>query len=194
MRFTILSVAAASASLVAATYDLPVEDTTTLTSTTTRVLTLTACPDSVVDCPYRTTTSTEEIIITTTSQWIPTTTPAAETTSIIYTPPPVAPVVNTTSVYIPIPKTTWYPAGNTTTHGPTAPVTHITKPTHSSTVVVPTTFISENVPSGTPVVEVPSSSAPPSVPSEVPASGASGLYTKSGVVGAVVVAALAALY
>ncbi|KAK7402812.1 hypothetical protein QQX98_011440 [Neonectria punicea] len=190
MRFSILSVAAASASLVAATYDLPVEDTTTLTSTTTRVLTLTACPDSVVDCPYRTTTSTEEVIITSTSQWIPTTTPA-ETTS-IYTPP-VAPVVNTTSVYTPIPKTTWYPAGNTTTNGPTAPVTHITKPTHSS-AVVPTTLISENVPAGTTVVEVVSSAAPSSVPSEVPASGASGLYAKSGVVGAVVVAALAALY
>ncbi|KPM46084.1 hypothetical protein AK830_g525 [Neonectria ditissima] len=192
MRFSILSVVA-GASMVAATYDLPVEDTTTLTSTTTRVLTLTACPDSVVDCPYRTTTSTEEVIITSTSTsaWIPTTTPET-TPTVIYTPPAAPPVVNTTSVYTPIPKTTWYPAGNTTTAGPTAPVTYITKVSQSS-AVVPTTLISENAPAGTTVVEVASSAAPSSVPSEVPASGASSVFAKSGAL-AVVVAAMAALY
>ncbi|KAH8686913.1 hypothetical protein BGZ61DRAFT_47885 [Ilyonectria robusta] len=125
MRFSIFSVVAAS-SLAAATYDLPADEgTTTMTSTTTRVITLTACPDSVVDCPYRTTTSTEVVITTSTSEVIPSTTS-------IYIPPVVNTTTSTTSVYTPIytppvvSKSTYYPAGNTTTHGPTAPITHST--------------------------------------------------------------------
>ncbi|KAH6984845.1 hypothetical protein BKA56DRAFT_323212 [Ilyonectria sp. MPI-CAGE-AT-0026] len=132
MRFSIFSVVAAS-SLVAATYDLPADEgTTTMTSTTTRVITLTACPDSVVDCPYRTTTSTEVVITTSTSEVIPTTTS-------IYIPPVVnTTTTSTTSVYTPIytppvvSKSTYYPAGNTTTHGPTAPITHMTSSVPSS--------------------------------------------------------------
>ncbi|KAL6414659.1 hypothetical protein AUP68_01190 [Ilyonectria robusta] len=187
MRFSIFSVVAAS-SLAAATYDLPADEgTTTMTSTTTRVITLTACPDSVVDCPYRTTTSTEVVITTSTSEVIPTTTS-------IYIPPVVNTTTSTTSVYTPIytppvvSKSTYYPAGNTTTHGPTAPITH-------STVVVPTTLVpaSSEAPAGTTVVVGVTSSVPSSVPSTVTGA-ASGLVAKSGFVGAAVMAALVALY
>ncbi|KAF7551622.1 hypothetical protein G7Z17_g4868 [Cylindrodendrum hubeiense] len=191
MRFSIFSVVAAS-SLAAAAYDVPADEgTTTLTSTTTRVITLTACPDSVVDCPYRTTTSTEVVITTSTSEWIPTTTTTSTTP--IYTPPVVNSTtsISTTSVYTPIytppvSKSTYYPAGNTTTNGPTAPVT-------SSKPVAVTTLITYEAPAGTTVVAGETTTAPATVPSTVTGA-ASGLVVKSGAVGAAVLAALVALY
>ncbi|KAH6890543.1 hypothetical protein B0T10DRAFT_322494 [Thelonectria olida] len=187
MQFSVLSILA-GASLAAAAYAPVGEDTTTLTSTTTRVITLTACPDSVVDCPYRTTTTTEVAVITSTSAYV------------VSTPTYVPPVVNTTisttssssSIYTPPapPKSTYYPAGNTTTHhaGPTAPV--VTYTSHGGSV--PTTL----VPGSSVVYTVPAagtSAAPSEVPSTVTGA-ASALVAKSGVVGAIVVAALVALY
>ncbi|KAH7143889.1 hypothetical protein EDB81DRAFT_760283 [Dactylonectria macrodidyma] len=189
MRFSVFSVVAAS-SLVSAAYEAPVDEgTTTLTSTTTHVITLTACPDSVVDCPYRTTTSTEVIITTSTPE--PVVTPTTSSSS-IYIPP----VVNTTSVYTSVytpiytppvsskAVSTHYPISNTTTKGPytyTAPAGGVT------------TVISYEAPAGTTVVEGVTSTAPATVPTDA-AGAASGLVAKTGVVGAAVVAALVALY
>ncbi|KAH7159885.1 hypothetical protein B0J13DRAFT_616685 [Dactylonectria estremocensis] len=192
MRFSVFSVVAAS-SLVSAAYEAPVDEgTTTLTSTTTRVITLTACPDSVVDCPYRTTTSTEVVITTSTPE--PVVTPTTSSSSSIYVPP----VVNTTSsvvytsvdtpIYTPPVSSkaisTHYPINNTTTKGSytyTAPAGGVT------------TVISYEAPAGTTVVEGVTSTAPATVPTDA-GSAASGLVVKSGFVGAAVMAALVALY
>lgn len=186
MRFTILTILATAASLVAAQ---EVPDTTTLTSTTTRVIILTECNPTVTDCPYRTTTSTEVILETTTSEEPTTSTYEAPTTTSVYVPPTTTsielpPVVNTTTsstrsstkVYqTPTIKTTFYPAGNSTTEinvpGTDAPST--------DTIVNPQ-----------PTEE----GSSPSTPVAVPTGAASGLAAQSGIVGVAVMAALFALY
>lgn len=204
MRFTIFTVVAAGASLSAAQdYGLPL--TTTLTSTTTKVLTLTQCNPTVSDCPYRTTTSTEVLVETSTAQ-VETTSSEAETTSSevetstsVYVPPTTTsieiPVVNTTTSTstsststkkVPSVKTTFYPAGNTTTKaGPTAPITRTTKLNVPGTNV-PETPENPTVPSG----GSPSESAPVTVPTAA----ANGLVASSGFLGAALVAAFVALY
>ncbi|KAF5579053.1 hypothetical protein FPCIR_11315 [Fusarium pseudocircinatum] len=194
MQFSSIMIAAAGASVAAAQdYAAPPAaglDTTTLTSTTTRVITLTQCNPTVTDCPLRTTTSTEVVVTTSTAA------PEVPTTS-VYVPPTTSvyePVVNTTSHELPTiistptisttkkapsAKTTFYPAGNTTTKaGPTAPGYTTTK--------LPVPGSSTNVP-GNPGYEAPS-------PSTVPTAGASGLIASSGFVGAAMVAALVALF
>ncbi|KAF4983296.1 hypothetical protein FZEAL_1281 [Fusarium zealandicum] len=79
MRFTASSfaVVAASASLAAA-HDY--QTVATLTSTTTRVVTLTECNPTVPDCPYRTATSTQVLVETSTSK-IETSTSEVETST-----------------------------------------------------------------------------------------------------------------
>ncbi|KAM6519483.1 hypothetical protein FALCPG4_013114 [Fusarium falciforme] len=204
MRFTIFTVVAAGASLSAAQdYGLP--STTTLTSTTTRVLTLTQCNPTVSDCPYRTTTSTEVLVETSTAQVettseAETTSSEAETSTSVYVPPTTTsieiPVVNTTTSTstsststkkVPSVKTTFYPAGNTTTKaGPTAPVTRTTK------LNVPGTNVPE-YPENPPTV--PSGGSPSeSAPVTVPTAAANGLVASSGFLGAALVAAFVALY
>lgn len=213
MRFTIFTILATGASLVAAQ---EVPDTTTLTSTTTRVITLTECNPTVTDCPYRTTTSTEVLVETTTSEE-PTTseeTTSEEPTS-IYVPPPTTtsvyvpptttsielpPVVNTTTSVItssstkvsyththtPSIKTTFYPAGNTTTKaGPTAPVTRTTKITN-----VPGTDVVEIPTQATEEGSSPSNAAPPAVPTGA----ANGLVAQSGLAGVAIMVAIFAMY
>ncbi|KAJ3461610.1 hypothetical protein MRS44_010163 [Fusarium solani] len=191
MRFTIFTVVAAGASLSAAQdYGLP--STTTLTSTTTKVLTLTQCNPTVSDCPYRTTTSTEVLVETSTAQ-VETTSSEAETTS------SEIPVVNTTTSTstsststkkVPSVKTTFYPAGNTTTKaGPTAPVTRTTKLNVPGTNVPEYPENPENPPT------VPSGGSPSeSAPVTVPTAAANGLVASSGFLGAALVAAFVALY
>ncbi|WKT48762.1 hypothetical protein QSH57_013692 [Fusarium oxysporum f. sp. vasinfectum] len=174
MQFSSIMIAAAGASVAAAqgyAPPAPVLDTTTLTSTTTRVITLTQCNPTVTNCPLRTTTSTEVVVTTSTAA------PEVPTTS-VYVPP-------TTSVYEPAPsaKTTFYPAGNTTTKaGPTAPGSY-------TTTKLPVPGSSTDVPAnpGKPGYEAPS-------PSTVPTAGASGLIASSGFVGAAMVAAMVALF
>ncbi|KAI8661503.1 hypothetical protein NCS55_01020600 [Fusarium keratoplasticum] len=204
MRFTIFTVVAAGASLSAAQdYGLP--STTTLTSTTTKVLTLTQCNPTVSDCPYRTTTSTEVLVETSTAQVettseAETTSSEVETSTSVYVPPTTTsieiPVVNTTTSTststtstkkVPSVKTTFYPAGNTTTKaGPTAPVTRTTK------LNVPGTNVPEN-PENPPTV--PSGGSPSeSAPATVPTAAANGLVASSGFLGAALVAAFVALY
>ncbi|KAH7258315.1 hypothetical protein NW759_005602 [Fusarium solani] len=208
MRFTIFTVVAAGASLSAAQdYGLP--STTTLTSTTTKVLTLTQCNPTVSDCPYRTTTSTEVLVETSTAQ-VETTSSEAETTSSevetstsVYVPPTTTsieiPVVNTTTSTstsststkkVPSVKTTFYPAGNTTTKaGPTAPVTRTTKLNVPGTNVPEYPENPENPPT------VPSGGSPSeSAPVTVPTAAANGLVASSGFLGAALVAAFVALY
>jgi hypothetical protein len=203
MHFTSLFIAAAGASVAAAQdYAPPAAplDTTTLTSTTTRVITLTQCNPTVTDCPLRTTTSTEVVLTTSTAA------PEKPTTTSVYVPPTTTsiyePVVNTTSHYVaptiittpiisttkkaPSVKTTFYPAGNTTTKaGPTAPGPHPTK----LPVPVPVPGSNTDVP-GSP--EKPGYEAPS--PSTVPTAGASGLIASSGFLGAAMVAAMVALF
>lgn len=204
MRFTIFTVVAAGASLSAAQdYGLP--STTTMTSTTTKVVTLTQCNPTVSDCPYRTTTSTEVLVETSTAQVettseAETTSSEVETSTSIYVPPTTTsieiPVVNTTTSTstsststkkVPSVKTTFYPAGNTTTKaGPTAPVTRTTK------LNVPGTNVPEN-PENPPTV--PSAGTPSeSAPVTVPTAAANGLVASSGFLGAALVAAFVALY
>ncbi|RGP72554.1 hypothetical protein FSPOR_2604 [Fusarium sporotrichioides] len=201
MHYTSIFIAAAGASVAAAQdYAPPAPlDTTTLTSTTTRVVTLTQCNPTVTDCPLRTHTSTEVVVTTSTAEpEVP-----AEPTTSVYVAPTTSiyePVVNTTSHHevptivntptiittkkAPLPKTTFYPAGNTTVKaGPTAPVSHVTK------LPVPSS-------NGTP--EKPGYEAPPATtpeaPSSVPTAGASGLIASSGLIGAAMVAAMVALF
>ncbi|KAF5563575.1 hypothetical protein H9Q69_002335 [Fusarium xylarioides] len=195
MQFSSIMIAAAGASVAAAQdYAPPAAglDTTTLTSTTTRVITLTQCNPTVTDCPLRTTTSTEVVVTTSTAA------PEVPTTTSVYVPPTTSvyePVVNTTSHELPTiistptisttkkapsAKTTFYPAGNTTTKaGPTAPGSY-------TTTKLPVPGSSTDVP-GNPGYEAPS-------PSTVPTAGASGLIASSGFVGAAMVAALVALF
>ncbi|CAG1963928.1 unnamed protein product [Fusarium graminearum] len=199
MHYTSIFVAAAGASVAAAQdYAPPALDTTTLTSTTTRVITLTQCNPTVTDCPLRTHTSTEVVVTTSTAEpEVP-----AEPTTSVYVAPTTSiyePVVNTTSHHevptivntptisttkkAPLPKTTYYPAGNTTVNaGLTAPVSHVTK------LPVPSS-------NGTP--EKPGYEAPPTTPeapSSVPTAGANGLIASSGFLGAALVAAMVALF
>ncbi|QPC78934.1 hypothetical protein HYE68_009686 [Fusarium pseudograminearum] len=200
MHYTSIFVAAAGASVAAAQdYAPPAPlDTTTLTSTTTQVITLTQCNPTVTDCPLRTHTSTEVVVTTSTAEpEVP-----AEPTTSVYIAPTTSiyePVVNTTSHHevptivntptitttkkAPLPKTTYYPAGNTTVKaGPTAPVSHVTK------LPVPSS-------NGTP--EKPGYEAPPTTPeapSSVPTAGANGLIASSGFLGAALVAAMVALF
>jgi len=197
MQFSSIMIAAAGASVAAAqdyAPPAPVLDTTTLTSTTTRVITLTQCNPTVTNCPLRTTTSTEVVVTTSTAA------PEVPTTS-VYVPPTTSvyePVVNTTSHELPTiistptisttktatsAKTTSYPAGNTTTKaGPTAPGSY-------TTTKLPVPGSSTDVPAnpGKPGYEAPS-------PSTVPTAGASGLIASSGFVGAAMVAAMVALF
>ncbi|KAL4724876.1 hypothetical protein ACLX1H_008323 [Fusarium chlamydosporum] len=190
MHYTSIFIAAAGASVAAAQdYAPPAPlDTTTLTSTTTRVITLTQCNPTVTDCPLRTHTSTEA--------------PAEPTTTSVYVPPTTSiyePVVNTTSHYeaptivttpiisttkkVPVVKTTFYPAGNTTVKaGPTAPHTKLPVP-------------SGNGNPGKPGYEAPPSGpSTPEAPSSVPTAGANGLVASSGFLGAALIAAMAALF
>ncbi|KAF4965236.1 hypothetical protein FSARC_6955 [Fusarium sarcochroum] len=205
MHFTSIFIAAAGASVAAAQdYAAPL-DTTTLTSTTTRVVTLTQCNPTVADCPLRTTTSTQVVVTTSTAQpVVPTTSteePEVPTTTSVYVPPTTSvyqpPVVNTTSHEVPTiittpiisttkkaptAKTTFYPAGNTTTKaGPTAPVSPTTK--------LPVPGSNSDVP-GKP--EQSGNGAPS--PSIVPTAAANGLVASSSFLGAAIMAAMVALY
>lgn len=164
MQFSTLLIAAGAAVVAA-------DSTSTLTATTTKTYTITQCPETVTNCPYRTptvpVTTSEAASTTEATSAVEITTSAAETSS-------AAP----TSHYWPVSNSTTATAAGTNPVGTGAPTTIVTIP--SGTGVQPTGPAASG-PAGT-------GSAPPTVPT----SGATKEMAQSGVI-AVALAAVFAL-
>lgn len=166
MRFTALFTIMAAGSAIASLQPTE-EETTTLTQTTTKYLTVTKCAETNPDCPAnQASTSVVPVPVEPTPEPVPTyevpvPVPEVETSSAIA-------IVETSSALpeysVPVPTSSaLYPVHNATTHvGPTASVPHTTL-SYAIPVVTSTQFVQ------------PSSAPPAGEPSQVAGSGAAGL-------------------